>query len=223
MVFVIVSAVSYGLLSQSALCTRSIEDIEGEVILLVFFILSYTIVSDTTMLSSKLLLLTLCLCVLLLRWKINYEPSITALEMQRTGLQRQLQGYGDLKEEYVRNEIELRWDRQHLAELNDRRTALRKSLMHMSESFERDTDGLKKSNEHMARHLAALQERSDEAKNKDLQIIHQIEEQTADAHRRANHEHAENMVLKEILSEMQSLLDIENAKAVTKEKLRGAP
>lgn len=143
--------------------------------------------------------------------------------MQRTGLQRQLQGYGDLKEEYVRDEIELRWDRQHLAELNDRRTALSKSLMHMSESFERDTDGLKKSNEHMARHLAALQEHGDEAKNKDLQIIHQIEEQTADAHRRANHEHAENMVLKEILSEMQSLLDIENAKTVTTEKLRGAP
>lgn len=109
------------------------------------------------MLGSKVLLLIPCLCfgVIVLKWKQSGEPSIASLEMQLSNLQRQLQGFDKLKEDYVREEIELGWDRQHLTELKDRRAELSNSLAQMSDAFK---EGQEISETTIAKWLELLQQ-----------------------------------------------------------------
>ena len=172
------------------------------------------------MLSSKLLLLTLCFGVVLTRWERN-NASIESLEVQITNLQRQLQGYDELKEKIDRDEIAIGWNNQHVSELNDRREELSSSLAHMSEAFKRGAHNLKDNNKEMSRALSALHDHNVKLREQDMQTIHQLEEESVNAHVKVNHEHAENVVLKEILDDMRSLLN-KAAGGSGKERLRGA-
>lgn len=162
------------------------------------------------MLNSKILLLIpCCLFGALLIRRERGDPSIRFLKMQITNLQRQLQGYDDLKREYERDEIEIGWANQHLSELRDRKAEISNSLTRGTETLKEYSSGLNASNKQMARYLSALHEYNIQTREKEMQEIHRLEQESISAHRKANHAHAENMVLKEILVEMQSLLDVE--------------
>jgi uncharacterized protein YPO0396 len=50
-------------------------------------------------------------------------------------LQQQLQGFDQLKDSIARNEIELGWNKQHLAEIEDRKKVLNRNTRHMSEEL----------------------------------------------------------------------------------------
>jgi DNA repair exonuclease SbcCD ATPase subunit len=177
------------------------------------------------MLGSKVLLLIPCLCfgVIVLKWKQSGEPSIASLEMQLSNLQRQLQGFDKLKEDYVREEIELGWDRQHLTELKDRRAELSNSLAQMSDAFKEGARNLRDNNSEMARALAAMHAHNVKMRTNDMKTIQHLKDEAAIVHEKVHHEREENADLKEILGEIRSLLDIEKANAVTQEGLRGSP
>ena len=170
----------------------------------------------------SILIPCLCLGVILMTWERG-DPSILDLEIQIRTLQRQLQGYDKLKEEYDRDKIEIGWDLQHMEELKERKYEISNSLTRMTETFKNKESSLKEGNEQMARYLAALHEHNAQSKKKDMQTLQRLKEESDSAHRKANHEHAENMVLKEILREMQSLLDIEKANVFTQDRIRGDP
>jgi chromosome segregation ATPase len=177
------------------------------------------------MLNSKLLLLIPCFCfgIIVLKWEQRGEPSIASLEMQLTNIQRQLQGFDRLKEDYIREEIELGWEKQHLTELKDRRAELSTSLAHMSDTFKKNARNLEDNNSEMARALAAMHEHNMKMKENDMKTIQHLKKEAAIVHEKVDHERDENSDLKEILDEIRSLLDIQKANAVTNEGLRGSP
>lgn len=175
------------------------------------------------MLSSKILLLisSLCFSMILLRWEREDQPSIKSLETQLTNLQRQLQGFDSLKNDLIRHEIAIGWDNQHLSELKDRRAELSSSLAHMSEAFKRGASNMKGSNQEMARALEALHSHHVKLREEDMITINHLEEESVNAHARAKREHEEMIALKDILGEMEQLLDAQKSSTVSREGLRG--
>ena len=177
------------------------------------------------MLNSKFFLLFVsCLCIgcVFVARESRDDPTIKTLELQLKDLHRQLEGLDEIREDLIRDEIEEGWNKQHLAELKDRRAELSSNLKHMSETFKESANNLKDNNKEMARYLAAMHEHNTKLREKEALVVHQLDEESSKAHEKVHLEHEENAALKEILSEMRQLLDIEKSKAVTREGIRGA-
>jgi chromosome segregation ATPase len=159
--------------------------------------------------SSKLLLLIPCLCfgVICLRW-VNDDSSIKPLKAQLADLQQQLQGFEELKEEFVRHRIELSWEEQHLAEIEDQRQDLHTKIVHIAEGVDE------------SKHEQMLNERwlsawNDKVKGKDAEMVRQqLEESLAFEKVKVNEAREKNAALRGLLRELRILLSDDKTNAI---------
>jgi DNA anti-recombination protein RmuC len=159
------------------------------------------------MMSTKLLLLIPCLCVgaISLRW-INKDSSIKPLKAQLADLQQQLQGFDELKEEFVRHRIELSWEEQHLTEIEDQKKQLQTNIIHMAEDI---NERHKRKQEQIERWLSAWQ---DKVKGGDPEkITQQLENSLAAERIKVNEARKKNAALKGLLYDLKLLLPDEKA------------
>jgi len=174
------------------------------------------------MMSSKVLLAPcLIFAVLILGWSTSLlsfdEPSLGTLQNQIQNLQRDLRGFDKMKDEYIREEIEIVWDKQHLLELNEQQSELNRDLSHLSESFEQEASALRDNQRQMNRALSALHESNDKMRAQDMEVLKRLDEESGKAQEKMHEEHQEHVVLQDILGEMRQLLDVQRS------RLRGAP
>eukprot|EP00804_Cyclotella_cryptica_P004191 CCRYP_014554-RA/>CCRYP_014554-RA protein AED:0.35 eAED:0.35 QI:0/-1/0/1/-1/1/1/0/179 len=174
------------------------------------------------MATSKLFLIPFLLfAIVLLGWGTSLlsfnEPSLASLQKQILNLQRDLRGFDKMKEEYVREEIEIIWDKQHLLELNDQQSELNTNLSHLTESFKQEASALRDNRHQMDRALSALHDSNDQMRSQDMEVLRRLDEESGKAHEKMHEEHQEHVVLEDILGEMRQLLDIQRS------GLRGAP
>ncbi|KAL7490079.1 hypothetical protein ACHAW6_015806 [Cyclotella cf. meneghiniana] len=171
--------------------------------------------------SSKLLFAPcLVFAVLILGWSTSLlssdEPSLATLQNQIRNLQRDLWGFDKMKDEYIREEIEITWDKQHLHELNEQQSELTRDLSHLSQSFEQEASALRDNQRQMNRALSALHESNDKMRSRDMEVLKRLDEESGKAQEKMHQEHEEHVVLQDILGEMRQLLDIHRS------RLRGA-
>lgn len=171
--------------------------------------------------SSKLLFAPcLVFAVLILGWSTSLlssdEPSLATLQNQIRNLQRDLRGFDKMKDEYIREEIEIIWDKQHLHELNEQQSELTRDLSHLSQSFEQESSALRDNQRQMNRALSALHESNDKMRGRDMEVLKRLDEESGKAQEKMHQEHEEHVVLEDILGEMRQLLDIQRS------RLRGA-
>ena len=88
--------------------------------------------------STSKLLFAPCLlfAVILIGWSTSLfsnEPSIRSLENQVSNLRRKLQGYEDMKEQNIRDGIEIIWDQQHLHEVKEQEAELTSNVERLTQ------------------------------------------------------------------------------------------
>jgi hypothetical protein len=121
-----------------------------------------------------------------------------------------------MKEEYIRDEIELSWDQQHLKQLNEQQAQLNGGLVQMAESFKQESIALRNNQKEMNKALSELRASNYRKREQDMDLLRQLSEESAKVHQKEDYEHRQNLVLKDILGEMKLLLNVDKEK-----RLRG--
>ncbi|KAL7482395.1 hypothetical protein ACHAW6_008069 [Cyclotella cf. meneghiniana] len=173
--------------------------------------------------SSSKLLLAPCVvfALIVLGWSTSLlsfdEPSVASLQNQINNLQRDLQGFDKMKEEYIHEEIELAWEKQHLSELNEQQSELNSGLSHLTESFKQEVSAQRDNQRQISRALSSLHESNQKMRARDMRVLRELNEESLKAHGKLNEEHQEYVVLNDVLGEMRQLLEIQRS------GIRGAP
>jgi hypothetical protein len=159
-----------------------------------------------TMLSSWLLFFPCLLFVIVLVGWSAELISTRSLEEQIAGLRRELEGYDEMKEQLIRNEIELSWDRQHLQELKNRESEINSSIEMMTEVHEQIENAMREKNEDYVNYRFRMEEKMDTVRQQNREALMRLEEQRQNARLAADQEHEFNIVLHDILDELRELL-----------------
>jgi hypothetical protein len=169
------------------------------------------------MLSSKLLIVpSLCFAAILLGWSLSLlslgGPSINSLENQISSLRRELQGFDEMKEEYIWDEIELSWDQQHLQQLNEQQAQLNGGFSTNGRVFQTRPIALRNNQKEMNKALSELRASNYRKREQDMDLLRHFSEESAKVHQKVDYEHRQNLVLKDILGKMKLLLDVDKEK-----------
>ena len=169
------------------------------------------------------LLFGLCFVVVLFKGNTIFAFSGTNATLdQISKLTHDLDSFDRLKKEFVNDELELRWDRQHIAELLENVQSMRDGFGRVTQSFYQQEHDLVKKNGSLREALITSSELNTNIRKLDHDEAVQLSKQVEKVHSELENEVAKNAVLKKLLAETIQEMQKENI-PVSQAALRGSP
>ena len=116
-------------------------------------------------------------------------------------LSHQLESLDRLKKEFVDDELELSWDRQHIAELQSNIDSMKSSFGNLRKQFHQEEASLIQKNESFREAIASTTELHSSVQKLDRDVFLQLASQVEKAHMELDQEMAENAKLKKLLAD----------------------
>lgn len=129
---------------------------------------------------------------------------------QVSKLTHDLEPFNQLKKEFVDDELELSWDRQHIAELQDSMKSMKDSFEKVARTFGTEEEDLVKKNESLREALVTSSHLNSSVQKLDQGVFLQLSRQAARVHMELDAEMAENAALRKALAD--TMWDMEKQK-----------
>eukprot|EP00578_Thalassiosira_sp_NH16_P027867 CAMPEP_0181085078 /NCGR_PEP_ID=MMETSP1071-20121207/5042_1 /TAXON_ID=35127 /ORGANISM="Thalassiosira sp., Strain NH16" /LENGTH=171 /DNA_ID=CAMNT_0023166865 /DNA_START=63 /DNA_END=578 /DNA_ORIENTATION=- len=127
--------------------------------------------------------------------------------------------YGDftafnfLKKHYIEDELQLRWDRQHISELESEMQSIKSEFDTSSQIFLRKKKELRQENLLLEKSIKDEAEYNSKLRSHQVSDMNIISEEMVESHVELNKEQTENIALKKVLEEMKGQIE-ENQKSL---------
>ena len=161
-------------------------------------------------------------CLLVVGGNGIFSTPVSSGVMNRLSkLTHDLNSLDQLKKEFVDDELEIQWDRQHIRELQENTASMKESFKKLARTFDAETKNLYVGNESLREALAASAELQEEADKFDRQALMELSRQADMIHMQLDQEGRENARLRRLLAETMDVMRDENL-PVPQAALRGA-
>ncbi|KAL3777542.1 hypothetical protein ACHAWO_005961 [Cyclotella atomus] len=139
-------------------------------------------------------------------------PSRVSLLDEIDHLKHDLKAYEALKEQYVNEEMQLQWDKQHITESEEVVTSMIASSKDLSDRFHDVEQHMKEENDHMHEGIQAASKSSTNAAKHDHETVMKLSKDIQETNAEARHAHEETVSLRRQISEMMEELSQKNIK-----------
>lgn len=139
-------------------------------------------------------------------------PSRVSLLNEIDHLKYDLKAYEALKEQYVHEEMQLQWDKQHITESEEVVTSMLASSKDLSDRFHDVQQHIKEESDHMHEDIQAATKSSNNAAKHDHETVMMLSQDIQKTNSEAKHEHEETVSLRRQISKVIEELNQKNIK-----------
>ena len=133
-------------------------------------------------------------------------PSRVTLLSEIDSRKHELESFQKLKKQYVDEETQLNWDKQHISESEDIVTSMLASSQELSERFHDEEHHIRQETEHMHKDLQAAARSNSNAAEQDHDSVRKLSRDIQETYKEVKQEHEETIQLRrQIAKTMEEL------------------